>query len=353
MTPLGRCGFALVAALTAGVIPSAQSPQSPQQTPPPQQQAPPTFRAGVRTVAVPTSVFNQHGDIVTHLRRDQFLIFDEGVRQELTIFESGQHPITALVLLDTSASMIPRLDLVRQAAEQFIVRLWPGDRARVGSFSDAVQMLGEFTEDRDALLRTLREDLHVGNPTRLIDAMADGMTALAPLPGRRVLVVFTDGCDTYSKSSWDGLLQRLPAEEFMVYAVQIGGGATAPRPVVPRYASRSPRGGCSGPEHEFEMSVLPAERLSDFLRINSPTRILTPTQILSRLTAETGGGHFALTPRDDVNATFTQVMFELHHQYLLGFSPQVPDGKRHTITVRVNDRDLIVRARRAYLAARP
>jgi Ca-activated chloride channel homolog len=341
-----RRGLLSIAAIAAGVVVSAQAP--PQQ-PPPQT---PTFRTGVRTVAVPTSVFTPHGDIVTTLGRDQFLVFDDTTRQELTVFESGQHPITALVLLDTSASMIPRLDLVRQAAEQFIVRLWPGDRARVGSFSDRVQFLGDFTDDRDTLLRTLREDLHVGNPTRLIDAVGEGMTTLSPLPGRRVLVVFTDGCDTFSKLSYDGLLARLPAEEFMVYAVQVSGGATARNPT-PRYGMRNTRGGCIGTEHDFEMSVLPAEGLSDFLRLNNPARILTPAQVLTRLTAETGGGHFMLTPRDDVNATFTHVMFELHHQYLLGFSPQTNDGKRHTITVRVSERDLIVRARRAYLAARP
>jgi VWFA-related protein len=347
MTRVARSGITLATVTIAAAIVGAAAVRGQQ---PPQQA--PAFRGGVRMVAVPASVFDRHGEIVTSLQREQFLVFDNGRRQELATFESGQQPITALVLIDTSASMIPRLDLARQAAEQFVVRLWPGDRARVGSFSDRVQLLGDFTEDRDSLLRTLREDIHIGNPTRLIDAVSTGMSTLAPLGGRRVLVVVTDGCDTYSEMGWDTLLGRLPAEEFMVYAVQMGGalprGGTYQVP-----AGRATRsGGCVGREHEFELSVLPAESLSSFLRINNPTRILSPSQVLSRLTAETGGGHFVLTARDDVNVTFTRVMFELHHQYLLGFVPQANDGKRHEITVRVSEPNLLVRARRGYVAGR-
>jgi VWFA-related protein len=335
----------LLVAAAAGVTLYAQTT-----TPTPQQA--PTFRAGIRTVAVPTSVFDENGEIVTTLKRDDFLIFDDNKRQELTNFESGQQPITTLVLIDTSASMIPRLDLAKLAAEQFIVRLWPGDKARVGSFSDKVQLVGDFTDNRDTLLRQIRDDLHIGNPTRMIDAIAEGMTALAPLPGRRVLVVLTDGCDTTSHLKWDALLGRLPGEEFMVYAVQLGGalprGGRAQYP--PGYRRSNVPGGCIGLEFDFELSVIPAESLSSFLTINDPRRILTPAQVLGRLTAETGGGHFVLTARDDVNATFTKVMYELHHSYLLGFTPQLSDGKKHLITVRVSNQNLLVRARKAYLA---
>jgi VWFA-related protein len=324
-----------------------------QQQPPTQQQ--PTFRGGIRTVAVPATVLDEHGTIVTSLGRDDFLLFDDNRQQPITNFESGQQPISALLLVDTSASMIPRLDLARQAAEQFIVRLWPGDRARVGSFSDRVQVLGDFTSDRDVLLRQIRQDLHIGNPTRLIDAIGHGMSALSPLPGRRVLVVITDGCDTYSDLGWDALLGRLPSEEFMVYAVQVGGplprGGTAKYPPNYRPGGRGfSAGGCSGIEHDFELSVMPAESLRSFLRINDPRRILTPRQVLARLTSETGGGHFTLTAKDDVNTTFTHVMYELHHQYLIGFTPPVLDGRKHTIAVRVKNLTLSVRARKAYIA---
>ena len=59
-----------------------------------------------------------------------------------------------------------------------------------------------------------------------------------------------------------------------------------------------------------------------------------------------------MNPTDDVNATFTRVAYELHHQYVLGFSPEKLDGKVHAIDVRVADSTMIVRARQSYLATR-
>src|SRR5512134_3569223 len=86
----------------------------------------PVFRGGLTTVAVPTAVFDEEGGIVTHLTRDDFLLFDNGRPQEITNFTSGLQPVTAVALVDTSASMATVLDLARSAAEQFVIRLWPG-----------------------------------------------------------------------------------------------------------------------------------------------------------------------------------------------------------------------------------
>src|SRR4029450_9204862 len=115
-----RRSAALLGVLTAATVALAAQQAPP--TPPPQQQAP-TFRSGVPPLAVPASVFDRDGEVVSTLTRDDFMVFDDGRRQELTNFESGQQPITALVLLDTSASMIARLDLAKLAAGEFVGRV--------------------------------------------------------------------------------------------------------------------------------------------------------------------------------------------------------------------------------------
>ena len=168
-----RLGLARVLLLLAGAGTVAAS------APLPQQQAPPVFRGRTETVAVYTSVTDSAGQPIRTLSREHFRVLDEGRPQELTIFESSRQPITAMLLVDTSASMAVTLDLARHAAEQFVLRLLPGDRARVGSFSDVVNLSREFTDDRDALLRSLRDDLRIGNPTRLWDAVGQTMEALA------------------------------------------------------------------------------------------------------------------------------------------------------------------------------
>ena len=293
--------------------------------PPPQQQAPPVFRGRAETVAVYTSVTDAAGQPIRTLSREHFRVLDEGRPQELTIFENGRQPITAMLLVDTSASMAVTLDLARHAAEQFVLRLLPGDRARVGSFSDVVNLSREFTDDRDSLLRSLRDDLRIGNPTRLWDAIGQTMEALAGLPGRRVIVLFTDGEDTISTTAPRDVMLRARREDVMIYAVQIRSRALP----------------------QVELQIIGPNMPRRRPQRGDPT----PTQVLRSISSETGGAHFLLNPSHDVNATFTQVVDELRHQYLLGFSPGKLDGRTHELRVSVPDApQLQVRARRYYQA---
>jgi Ca-activated chloride channel family protein len=187
-------------------------------------------------------------------------------------------------------------------------RLVPEDRARIGSFSDKIRVAPEdFTNDRDELIRILRDDIQYGNPTALWDATDAGMTALKDVEGRRVVLVFTDGADTYSDRSQGDVLKRGRDEEFLIYAIGLrsrmrGQGVTRPDPG------------------------------------------------LRKVAEETGGGYFELSRTDELNSTFTRVAAELHSQYVLGFSPQTMDGKVHALDVTVKRPGLVARARKSYLA---
>ena len=305
----------------AGALGLAAAPQQPVT---PQQQTP-VFRAGVETVAVYATVLDRSGELVSRLPREAFRVFDDGMRQDLTVFVNTLQPITAILLIDTSASMTPTLAFARAAAEAFVVRMMPGDQARVGSFSDRVDISPEFTGNRDVLLKSLRDDLHIGNPTRLWDALDHTMTELAALGGRRVIILLTDGVDTYSTTRAAQIFERARSDELMFYAVHIRSRA---RPGI-------------------EAMISGARTV-----IDDPRRAVPPGETLRRLAFQTGGGYFMMNPTDDVNATFTRVAYELHHQYVLGFSPEKLDGKVHAIDVRVADSTMIVRARQSYLATR-
>ncbi len=111
---------------------------------PPQQ--PPVFRGTTETVAIYATALDRYGEMVRNLERDDFIVEDDGRRQELTVFVKGLQPITAMVLVDTSASMTLNLDLARTAAEQLVIRMMPGDQVRVGSLSDRLDLSKDFTE---------------------------------------------------------------------------------------------------------------------------------------------------------------------------------------------------------------
>ncbi len=278
-----------------------------------QNQAPsgqqPIFRAGARTeVPIYATVMDNGGRLVPDLEKGDFAVTDDGKPVELTQFSSASQPFTAVVMLDTSASMTNNLELLNLAAEQFLIRLLPVDRAQVGAFNDKIQLSGRFTNNRDELIAAL-DDLQFGNPTRLNDAIAISLDALEKVDGRRVVLLFTDGEDTASKLGFRSVLERARDEEVMVYAI--------------------------GLESEF----FNGQRLQRS----------RPSRDLRRIADETGGGYFELKKTAELAPTFTRVAQELRSQYLLAFAPGTLDNKLHKLEVRTKA-GLTVRARKSYLA---
>jgi Ca-activated chloride channel family protein len=270
----------------------------------------PIFRSAIRTVPVYATVVDANGRLVPDLQRADFSIVDNAKPAELSLFSNESQPFTAVVMLDTSASMTANLKLLNQAAEQFLLRLLPVDKAQVGAFNDKIQLSGTFTNNRDELVGALN-DLYFGNPTRLNDGIAAGLDALQGVDGRRVVLVFTDGEDTASRASFKNVLERARDEEVMVYSI--------------------------GLESEYFNGM----------------RIVRsrPSRDLRKISDETGGGYFELTKTADLSPTFTRVAQELRSQYLLGFAPASLDGKVHKLDVKVNRPGMTVRARKSYMAA--
>jgi VWFA-related protein len=268
-----------------------------------------TFRGGTQTVPIYATVLDATGRLVPDLEREHFEIFDDGKRQDLTVFRSDVQPVSVVVMLDTSGSMTLNLELLKQAAEQFVIRLMPDDRARIGSFSDKIRISRTFTNDRDELIRVLHEDIQFGNPTFLWDAIDESMTALSKETTRRVVLIFTDGEDSGSQRvKFSHLMARGQSEDIMVYAIGL-------------------------------RSVIMG-------------RITKPDGDLKKLSLETGGGYFELTRATDLASTFTRVADELHRQYVLGFTPALLDGRLHLLDVRVKVDGMTARARRSYLASK-
>jgi Ca-activated chloride channel family protein len=287
---------------------AAQASQNPPPQPPPGQE-PQVFRAGTQTeVPIYATVIDANGRLVPELQRSDFVVTDDGKPVELTQFSNASQPFTSVVMLDTSASMTNNLDLLNRAAEQFIIRLLPTDRAQVGAFNDKIQLSGRFTNNRDELISALN-DLQFGNPTRLNDAIATSLDVLQKIDSRRVVLVFTDGDDTSSKISFKTVLERARDEEVMVYAI--------------------------GLESEY--------------MIDGRTQRTRPSRDLRRIADETGGGYFELKKSAELGSTFTRVAQELRSQYLLGFAPALLDNKLHKLDVR-SKASHTVRARRSYLA---
>jgi VWFA-related protein len=315
-----------------------------------------TFKAGNKTVAVYATVTGADGRLAPGLTRDVFSILDNGHRQNLTLFSSDLQPITVVVLLDRSGSMRGNFTLVQQAAEAFVQVMRPDDKARIGSFSNGIQVdPRDFTSDHDELLGILRTELQAEGPTPLWNAVNVGITALLHQQGRRVVLVFTDGMDnpmssSSTNSSLKDVMKRAEEEDVMVYAIGLAPSAGGNRGGgYGRHGGGGyPRGGTGGGFGGFGGRggfghgggrPLPKAPAADH-----------PDEGLAKIAGVTGGGYFELTTTNDLAATFSRVADELHRQYALGFTPDKLDGKMHTIEVHVSGDGMMARARRSYLA---
>jgi Ca-activated chloride channel family protein len=270
----------------------------------------PTFRATTQIVSVPTTVTDAQGRLVPSLDKDQFTILDNSKPQDLVFFQNETQPFTVVVMLDYSASMTGSLDLLRSAAEQFLLRLLPQDKGQVGAFSDRIEFSGKFTNDRDDLIAALK-DLQYGNPTRLWDAVDQSIDMLKPVQGRKIVLVFTDGDDTYSKTGFGTVLDHARQDEVMVYAIGL-----------------------------------------QSIYFNGQRMVRSqPDRSLRKIAEETGGGYFELKKTDELSPTFTRVAQELHSLYTLGFSPALLDNKEHKLEVKMRQAGMIARARKTYIAS--
>jgi Ca-activated chloride channel family protein len=301
---VSRHGTALALAL-ATCVSVALFGQSAQQNPP----QTPVFKAGTQVVSLFVTVADAQKRLVPDLVQDDFEVFDNDKPQPIVYFDNSIHPISVVAMLDTSGSMTLTLDLLRRAAEQFVIRLLPEDKGRVGAFNDKIQFSSRFTNDRDELVSDIKE-LDYGNGTRLWDAVGASLDELKGLEGRRVILVFTDGDDTESHTSLGKVTDRARADEVMIYAIGL------------------------------ESNYFNGQRM-----VRSK-----PDSGLRKIADETGGGYYELTKADDLSPTFTHIAYELHSQYVIGFTPTTLDGRVHKLTVRMKKPGMTARARRSYVA---
>jgi Ca-activated chloride channel homolog len=272
------------------------------------------IRVGTQTVPLYVTVTDNTRRLVPDLVQEDFEIYDNGKLQRITNFDNKAQPIHTVVMLDTSGSMTLAIDFVKQAAEEFIIRLMPEDKGKVGAFNDKLEVKPDagfpFTNNRDQLIRYL-SDLDFGYPTRLYDAVEFAINELKPVDTRKVVLVFTDGDDTASKIGVGEAIERARADEVMVYSI--------------------------GMENEY---------------LNGNQRVRTsPDRGLRRLSEETGGGFFLLKKRDELGSTFTRIALELHSQYVMGFTPETLDGRVHKLEVKVKRPGMTARARKSYIAS--
>jgi Ca-activated chloride channel family protein len=302
---------ARAAAALALVLAPLAAAQAPAPTP-----TPLTLGVEVDVVSLTAVIHDKAGRFVKGLGPADVTVFEDGVRQEVTYFReasaaaaAGERiPLSVVLVLDTSGSMGRNLSFLQEAASSFLAKLEPGDRALVVQFNETVKSSADFTDDLDRL-ENFVDSLQSWGATSLFDAIQYALVRIRDEPGRKAVVVFSDGADTSSQAREEDVVAIARAVEATVYSVGIRSGSGL--------QARSPRG---------------------FLR---------------KIARETGGEFFFPERIGDLLKTFAAISAELKAHYLLAYSPtRPPDSLFREITLKVARPDVEVRMRKGYFAVR-
>jgi Ca-activated chloride channel family protein len=285
----------------------------------------PTFRSGAALVSLNVTV--QNGPkYVTGLQPADFAVYEDGVKQDVRFFEADAVPVDLIVLIDTSASMIDKLDVVHEAAAGFVKTLRATDRGAVVTFSDNVSVAQPLTSDVAQLDKAIRATGAHGS-TSLYNAVYVALKQFgrgakdSSEVRRQAIVVLSDGEDTSSLISFDdvmGLARRMGVN---IYTV----GLQSPDAIARQQLSTGHR---YFSEADYSMKTL---------------------------ASETGATSFFPGPAD-LRGVYASIATELASQYSIGYVPANghPDGRFRRVVVQViSHPELRPRTRQGYTADSP
>ena len=316
-------------------------------------------RVDTTLVTVPVSVTDRLGRFVPNLRREDFSVLENGTEQSIAYFETAEKPFTVALLLDTSPSTHFHLSEIKEAAIAFAKQLRPQDRVLIISFSDEVLLLTEATNDISMITQVVLANVKEGNSTRLYDAVHLAIKErLDRIPGRKAMVLFTDGVDTGSFSAnYQSSLSETEELDALIYpirydtsdymrAFQNGGNGNVT--IVTR-SSNWPFGSGTTTSQVIQGPAinggapLPGTTQADYDRAD---------QYLRTLADQSGGRVYQADDPAQLSEAFRRIAQELRWQYSIGYYPKaatVEGGERRQIRVRVHQPELAVKARDSYM----
>jgi Ca-activated chloride channel family protein len=316
-SPVRRFAFLLLvsaAAVATLRIAAAQTPQTPQPPPP---LVP--FRAGVDLVSLNVTVADGTARYVTDLTQNDFSVFEDGVKQDVTFFNRTNLPIALALLVDTSASMESKLQTAQEAAIGFARRLRPQDLAEVVDFDSRVVVLASFTNSISDLEQAIHKT-SAGGSTSLYNAVYIALKDLKKVVAknteeirRQAIVVLSDGEDTSSLLPFEEVLDLAKRSETAIYAIGL----------------RSPDG--------------PSTTTKGFKEAEF---------VLRQFAQETGGRAFFPNQLSDLANVYGQISDELSSQYTVGYTSRNGrrDGSWRRVVVRVTRPNLTARTKLGYFA---
>ena len=286
------------------------------------------IKVDVSLVTVPVIVADSKGNYIPDLKESDFHVFENGVEQKIERLIPEVDPFNVVLMIDSSGSTHFKLEEMQNAASVFVDALRPQDRLMIVSFDSEVYFDSDFTVDRARLRQSILRAHNTGSRTRLYDALnLVTKRRLSRVPGRKAIVLFTDGVDNESLEAGSAdTLATIEKSDVLVYAIQ--------------YDTRK-----DGMSDRFHVPLPPGY-------VSFSTLYGRAVKYLGNLSSHSGGRLYHAETIVSLKDAFSQIATELRRQYTLCYYPanQKRDGSFRRLRVKVDVSGAKVRARTGYRA---
>ena len=304
-------------------------------------------------VTTPVSGLDRNGRFIAGLKKTDFSIFENGVKQNITYFQSEEQPFTVILLIDVSPSTKYKMDEIHYAAITFVNQLRPTDKVLVIAFDQRIHVLTDGpTSDKPAIYSAIYKAAF-GSGTSLYEAVNFVTNLdLVKFAGRKAVVLFTDGVDTTSRAAnFDSTLAGIQEIDALVYPIRYdtqtaGGGVVstatgAPTQLPPDIAAMMAARGIAIDPRAYK----------GLGRGQSPAEYARGKLYLEKLAENSGGRIFEASDIKNLDTAFAGVAEELRRQYSIGYYPEQEGqpGERRTVKIKVVKPNAVVRAKSSYI----
>ncbi len=300
---------------------------------------PEVIRIETDLVVIPVRVSDKGGRPIPNITKEEFKIFENGVEKEIAYFSDVEQPFTVALVLDMSYSSVFKLAEIQDAAKKFVAQLRSGDKVMVVSFAEKPIVLCEATNDRK-ILNIAIEGSRIGSGTSLYTTLDVVLKEkLKPIPGRKAIVLLSDGVDTTSVFETAVSVARdITESDVLIYPIRYN---TYDDVQQSRRTTAPIQYDDDDKPYTVDARPVKGEREGDYE---------TAKEFLSSAAEKTGGHLYNVKSTTNLDKAFANIANELRKTYSLGYYPNSDreSGASFNIKVRVYRPDLKIRARDSY-----
>lgn len=273
------------------------------------------LEAKTELVKLDVSVLDSAGNFVGGLTQDKFHVVDNGAERPVIFFAPVEAPARVVVLLETSPAVYLVQDEHVAAAYMLLNGLAQNDEVALVTYAETPRQLVPFTTNKDMLMSALAGNQYMMGMANLnlYDSAAAVVDGIAPMPGKKAIVLLSTGLDTSDQRHFDALVQKLRSQDIVLFAVGLGGSL-----------KQQPDPKVKGAKKQKQLNDNPGE----------PSTLEKARMALQQLAQITGGGAYFPGSGPDFAAAYQEIAAAVRHEYVIGIAPE-HDGQLHKLTVSV------------------